>query len=246
MTIKNCYPLPLISELLDRIKNAKYYMKLDLRDAFNQLHIALGNEWKTAFRTRYSPFEYLNGLTNTPASMQAYANDCLRDYLDLFCIVYLDDILIYSNTLEEHVTHVHQVLTRLREYGLCCNERNVSCTHPHYLSLALLFHPQAFPWILIVLPPSLSGRHPRMFMTFRFSLALPTSTADSLMDSYASYLPSRFSSEKDSISTGPAKHSPHLMNSSVALPLLPSSDISTLISLSGYIPMPRDLRYLAL
>ena len=59
-------------------------------------------------------------LTNAPASMQAYANDCLRDYLDLFCIVYLDDILIYSNTLEKHVSHIRQVLTCLREYGLSC------------------------------------------------------------------------------------------------------------------------------
>ena len=60
------------------------------------------------------------GLTNAPASMQAYANDCLCDYLDLFCIVYLDNILIYSNTLEEHISHVHQVLTRLGEFGLSC------------------------------------------------------------------------------------------------------------------------------
>ena len=59
-------------------------------------------------------------LTNAPASMQSYANDCLRNYLDLFCVVYLDDILIYSNTLEEHITHVHQVLARLREHGLSC------------------------------------------------------------------------------------------------------------------------------
>ena len=113
MTIKNRYPLPLISELLDRIKGAKYYTKLDLRDAFNQLRIALGDEWKTAFPTRYSHFEYLVmpfGLTNAPASMQSYVNDCLWDYLDLFCIVYLDDILIYSNTLEEHIIQVCQVL----------------------------------------------------------------------------------------------------------------------------------------
>ena len=123
MIIKNRYLLPLISELLNRIKNVKYYPKLDLRDAFNQLRIALSDDWKTAFRMRYSHFEYLVmpfGLTNAPASMQAYANDCLHDYLDLFCIVYLDDILIYSNTLEEHIFHVRQVLARLREHGLSC------------------------------------------------------------------------------------------------------------------------------
>ena len=114
MTVKNRYSLPLLSELMDRIKNAKYYTKLDLRDAFNQLRVALGDEWKTAFRMRYGHFEYLVmpfGLTNAPASMQAYANDCLCNYLDLFCIVYLDDILIYSNMLEEHISHVRQVVT---------------------------------------------------------------------------------------------------------------------------------------
>ena len=125
MTIKNRYLLPLISELFDHVKGAKYYMKLDLCDAFNQLQIALGDEWKTTFRTRYSHFKYLImpfGLTNAPASMQAYANDCLRDYLDLFCIIYLDDILIYSNTLEEHILHIYQVLACLCEYGLSCKQ----------------------------------------------------------------------------------------------------------------------------
>jgi len=145
MTVKNRYPLPLISELLDCIKNAKYYTKLDLRDAFNQLRVALGDEWKTAFRTRYGHFEYLVmpfGLTNAPASMQAYANDCLRDYLDLFCIVYLDDILIYSNTLEEHVVHVRQVLARLHEYGLSCKREKCE------------FHTSSLSFLGFVISPS--------------------------------------------------------------------------------------------
>jgi hypothetical protein len=123
MTIKNRYPLPLISELFDRLKSAKYYTRLDMAEAYNQLRIAAGDEWKTAFRTRYGHFEYLVmpfGLTNAPASFQAYANDCLRDFLDLFCVVYLDDVLIFSDTLEEHITHVKQVLSRLRDFGLTC------------------------------------------------------------------------------------------------------------------------------
>src|SRR5271170_1352649 len=60
------------------------------------------------------------GLTNAPASFQSYANDCLREFLDVFCIVYIDDVLIYSDTLEEHIAHVKQVLSRLRESGLTC------------------------------------------------------------------------------------------------------------------------------
>ena len=126
LTVKNRYPLPLISELFDRLKNAKYYTRLDMQDAYNRLRIAPGDEWKTAFHTRYGHFEYLVmpfGLTNAPASFQAYANDCLRDFLDLFCVVYLDDVLIFSETLEEHISHVKQVLARLREYGLTCKLR---------------------------------------------------------------------------------------------------------------------------
>jgi hypothetical protein len=123
VTIKNRYALPLMSELFDRLKNAKYYTRLDLADAYNQLRIAAGDEYKTAFRTRYGHFEYLVmpfGLTNAPASFQSYANDCLREFLDIFCIVYIDDVLIYSRTLEEHIAHVKQVLSRLRESGLTC------------------------------------------------------------------------------------------------------------------------------
>ena len=116
ITIKNRYALPLISELFDRLKNAKYFTRLDMADAYNQLRIAEGDEYKTAFRTRYGHFEYLVmpfGLTNAPASFQAYANDYLRDFLDIFYIVYLDDVFIFSNTLEEHVDHVKKVLSRL-------------------------------------------------------------------------------------------------------------------------------------
>jgi hypothetical protein len=123
ITIKNRYALPLMSELFDRLKGAKFFTRLDMADAYNQLRIADGDEYKTAFRTRYGHFEYLVmpfGLTNAPASFQAYANDCLREFLDIFCIVYLDDVLIFSDTLEEHVAHVKQVLSRLREYGLTC------------------------------------------------------------------------------------------------------------------------------
>ncbi|KAK4684314.1 putative transposase, partial [Tremellales sp. Uapishka_1] len=121
ITIKNRYPLPLISELLDRVRDAKIFSKIDLRGAYNLLRIAEGDEWKTAFRTRYGHFEYLVmpfGLTNAPASFQHLMNDNFRDMLDNFVIVYLDDILIYSKDITEHQLHVRQVLERLRQVGL--------------------------------------------------------------------------------------------------------------------------------
>ena len=98
VTIRNRYALPLISSLLERLSGAKYFTKLDLRGAYNLVRIRRGDEWKTAFRTRYGHFEYTVmpfGLTNAPAVFQHMANDIFRDFLDIFVIVYLDDILIY-------------------------------------------------------------------------------------------------------------------------------------------------------
>lgn len=105
ITIKDRYPLPWIDELRDRLRKAKYFTKLDLRDGYHLIRIKEGEEWKTAWRSRFGLFEYLVmpfGLTNAPATFQAIINDTLREYLDVFCTVYLDDILIYSETLEEY------------------------------------------------------------------------------------------------------------------------------------------------
>lgn len=121
VTVKNRYPLPLISEILDRLSGAKFYSKLDIRDAYHRIRIAREDRWKTSFRTRYGQFEYLVmpfGLTNAPATFQSYINEALRGLLDQFCIAYMDDILIYSNTREEHTRHVRAVLARLREFSL--------------------------------------------------------------------------------------------------------------------------------
>jgi hypothetical protein len=121
ITIKNRYPLPLIQENLDRLQNAKYFTKIDLRGAYNLIRISAGEEWKTAFRTRYGLFEYLVmpfGLTNAPASFQQLMNEVLREFLDISVIVYLDDILIYSKTRRDHVEHIKQVLERLRKHRL--------------------------------------------------------------------------------------------------------------------------------
>ena len=126
ITIKNRYSLPLISEALDWVSGAKHFAKIDIRSAYNFIHIHKGNEWKTAFRTRYGHFEYLVmpfGLANAPATFQAYINQALYDLLDFICIAYMDDILIYTgdhgpNTDRVHEEAVKQVLRRLLHYGL--------------------------------------------------------------------------------------------------------------------------------
>ena len=121
VTVKNRYPLPLITETLNRLSRAKVFTKLDIISAFNRLRIREGDEELTAFRTRFGLFEYLVlpfGLCNGPASFQHYINNTLRKYLDDFYTAYLDDILVYSETEAEHEIHVNRILQKLREAGL--------------------------------------------------------------------------------------------------------------------------------
>ncbi|KAI0991377.1 hypothetical protein K3495_g16810, partial [Podosphaera aphanis] len=116
------YPLPLIKETLARLSKAKWFTKLDVRAAFHKLRIKEGNEWKTAFSTRFGLFEWLVmpfGLNGAPASFQRYINETLRDHLDDFYSAYVDDVLIYTDgDLAEHNKHVNLVLEKLQKAGL--------------------------------------------------------------------------------------------------------------------------------
>ena len=121
ITKKDRYPLPFISDLLSTAGKARIYTTIDLCHAYHLVHITEGDEWKTAFRTRYGSFEWLVmpfGLTNAPASFQRFMNDIFSDLLDVNVTVYLDDILIYSDDPAEHKKHIHEVLRRLRKHGL--------------------------------------------------------------------------------------------------------------------------------
>eukprot|EP01116_Phalansterium_solitarium_P002845 TRINITY_DN1315_c0_g1_i11.p1 TRINITY_DN1315_c0_g1~~TRINITY_DN1315_c0_g1_i11.p1 ORF type:complete len:1297 (+),score=256.42 TRINITY_DN1315_c0_g1_i11:351-3893(+) len=118
-TIKNRYPLPNVDDLLNRLAGARVFSKLDLRSGYHQVRIAEGDEHKTAFRTQFGSFEFTVlpfGLTNAPATFMRMMNDALHD-LD-FVLIYLDDVLIFSATIEEHERHVQMVLQRLRDHKL--------------------------------------------------------------------------------------------------------------------------------
>jgi hypothetical protein len=123
VTIKNQYPIPLVSEMLDQLSKAKVFSKLNLRDAYHRLRIKEGDEWKTAFKTRYGHYEYLVmpfRLANAPATFQSYIHRALGGLVDRTCVVYLDNILIYSENEDNHNRHVEEVLNRLVEWGLYC------------------------------------------------------------------------------------------------------------------------------
>ena len=125
LTIKNRYPLPLIGEALDRLGRAKRFTQLDLTSAYHRMRIREGDEWKTAFRTWYGHFKYQVisfELFNAPASFQGYINKILAKKLDVFVIIYLYDILIYTEDESQgHVEAVRWVLDLLKKNGLFAN-----------------------------------------------------------------------------------------------------------------------------
>ena len=121
ITVRDRYPLPRIEELLDRLKDAKIFSKLDLRSGYNQVRIEEGDIEKTAFSTRYGLFEFCVlpfGLTNAPATFMRMMNALFEGELDKFVQVFLDDILIFSPNIDEHLKHLQAVLTTLRKHQL--------------------------------------------------------------------------------------------------------------------------------
>eukprot|EP00253_Pinus_taeda_P019290 PITA_19290 len=121
ITVKNRYPLPRIDDLLDQLKDARYFTKLDLRSGYHQVRIEESGIWKTTFKTKQGLFEWLVmsfGLCNAPATFMQVMDDVLHFFLDDFIIVYLDDILIFSKSREDHVMNVRKVLDVLKKNQL--------------------------------------------------------------------------------------------------------------------------------
>src|SRR3954463_6040270 len=120
-TIKNKYPLPRINDLFEKLEGACVFSKIDLRSRYHQLKIRPQDVPKTAFVTRYGLYEFLVmsfGLTNAPAYFMNLMNSVFMDCLDKFVFVFIDDVLIYSRSEEEHEIHLRMVLERLRAHQL--------------------------------------------------------------------------------------------------------------------------------
>ena len=121
VTIRNQYPLPRIDELFDQLQGSRVYSKIDLRSGYHQLRVQEGDVSMTAFRTRYGHYEFLMMpfcLTNAPITFMGLMNRVFQPYLDRFVIVFIDDILVYSGSPEEHSEHLRIVLQTLREQQL--------------------------------------------------------------------------------------------------------------------------------
>ena len=130
LTILNKYPLTLMTQLRERVAGATVFTKLDLKDGYHLIRIRKGDEWKAAFRTRYGHYEYkvmTFGLVNAPATFQAMMNTILGEFLDHGVVVYLDDILIYCKSLEDHKALIKQVLARLERQDRAISLKKGRC-----------------------------------------------------------------------------------------------------------------------
>ena len=129
MTVCNRYPLPRIDDLFDQLKGAQVFSKIDLRSGYHQLKIKSEDVSKSAFRTRYGHYEFLVmpfGLTTASTAFMDLMNTVFKPYLDNFVVVFIDGILVYSKSKEEHEEHLKVVLQVLREKSCMLSSRNVS------------------------------------------------------------------------------------------------------------------------
>lgn len=129
ITIKNRFPMPIIEEILDELAGSKFFTKLDMRAGYHQVRMLPEDEHKTAFKTHQGHYQFKVmpfGLTNAPATFQCIMNHILQPFLRKFVLVFLDDILIYSATLEEHTQHLELVLEQLRKHQFFLKESKCS------------------------------------------------------------------------------------------------------------------------
>ncbi len=121
ITVKNNYSLSLLSETLNHFAHVRHFIKIDIRNVYHRIRIRKSDEWKMTFHTRYDQFEYqmmLFELTNASAIFQFYVNHAFKSFMNICCVIYLNDVLVYSEMKEQHWEHVRKILRALLKYQL--------------------------------------------------------------------------------------------------------------------------------